>query len=481
MEQTLPKKRFPEGITPKPEQLVAGRYGTQDMIEIWGPEKTFEHSLTAQAEAVALLSELYPHLIAPEHAAEIKSKANLESVKPERIRELEEIKGHDVIAITTALEEVLSEGAKPHPGKIRTSADTTATARAVQTKKALEVIADSAENLRDIVIETAIKWIDHPHMDLTHLYDALPTVAGRPFAHYAEMLQSCLEVLKLFYNHSIVGKWGDATGNHHGAVTLGIDGMKLQEAYCKRLGIGHMVAAAQVPGLEFEADIFYALTRIGETINNIAAYVAFGRGDDVNIFTLKSPKKKRGSSAMPHKDAKGGNPTAEEQTKSLRRHLMGKLVTAVANCEMPYARDLSASANARINFTGAFKFLDHGIRNLAETVYWLGLREKRSKERVERSFGVVTSSQVLTYLTDRSRTQTPMPRSEAHELLASLATEAYENERPFIDVLLTEPKITACIDEQTLRQITDPISFIGQSKEIIREVAQRYYRKKTLA
>ena len=74
-------------------------------------------------------------------------------------------------------------------------------------------------------------------MDTTHLYDALPTVAGRPFAHYAEMLQSGLQVLGFFHQNSIKGKWGDATGNHHQATDYGVDGMNLQEEFCRELGI----------------------------------------------------------------------------------------------------------------------------------------------------------------------------------------------------------------------------------------------------
>ena len=48
MQQTKPLPRFPDGVTPDPATLAAGRYGTQDMVEIWGPEKTFEYSLTVQ-------------------------------------------------------------------------------------------------------------------------------------------------------------------------------------------------------------------------------------------------------------------------------------------------------------------------------------------------------------------------------------------------------------------------------------------------
>ena len=108
-----------------------------------------------------------------------------------------------------------------------------------------------------------------------------------------------------------------------------------------------MDAPAQLPGLEFEADIVFVLARLAETMNNVARYVAWGRSDDVNIFINANPRRKKGSSAMPHKDAKNGNPTAEEQVMSIANYIRGNLMTAMCNCEMPYARNLAASSNAR--------------------------------------------------------------------------------------------------------------------------------------
>lgn len=476
----LPKPRIPEGKSLSPAELVAGRYGTYEQAQIWGPEQTFAYSLKAQAQASVTLSRLHPDIVPAAHANEICEKATLQHIRPERIRELEAKYGHDVIAISKALEEQVSLGAQAHIGKARTSADTTETARAMQVKDALAVFADSIENLRDITLEKARAWKRVPHMDCTHLYDALPSVAGRPFAHYAEMLHSDLGVLKFFYHYSPRGKWSDATGNHHQARALGIDGLSLESVYCNDLGLSCTIAPAQTPGLEFQADIFYVLARTATTLDNLARYVAWGRSDDVNIFVNEQPQKKKGSSAMPHKDMKNGNPTTEEQTVSIDNYAQGLMTTALANCEMPYARALYASANSRINYEAGFKFIDHGIRNLAHTIYWLGLHEERSKERVLRSYGVVTAQQVMTYLTDHRKTPRPMPRSEAHDLTARLAQEAYTQRIPFTDVLLKTPAITERLDSETIRSISNPLTYSGESERIIEDAYTSYYQKKTL-
>ena len=477
---TKPRQRFPKDFKPDPRILAAGRYGTEQMCDVWGDEKTFEYNLRVHGESALILAEMYPDIVPMAAAQDIAGKANLQHVSPQRIREIEEKTGHDVIAIITALEEVVEEVSRPHINKAKTSADSTQPAKAMQMRDAFKVLASSVENLRDITIEKMIEWIDIPHMDQTHLYDAVPTAAGRPLAHYVEMLQSGLNFLRFVYNNSIMGKWGDVTGNHHSAVTLGIDGMKLQQEFCKRVGVNHMTAAAQLPGLEFEADVVYAVTRIGMTLNNLAKYIALGYGNDAELFFDTNPRKRKGSSGMPHKDMKGGNRIKEEQDVSVANKLMGWMMTALANCEVPYARSLYASANTRIDFEDNFKFVDHGVRELSSVVFYLGLNADISKERVLRTYGVVTSPQVMTYLTDPRFVDEPMARSEAHNLVGQIATTAWQERIPFVELLLKNGEVSRRLSEKTLREITDPIRYIGQSKEVIRTVADKCYQRKTL-
>ena len=479
-EKTLPRSLFPEGYKKDSSALAAGRYGTLEMVNIWGPQQTFEYSLRSLARSSVILSRLHPDFLPPHIADEISTKASLQYINPDRIRQLEEEKGHDIIAITRALEEVVSQEAKPHVGELRTSADTSQNARAMQLRDSLEVIASSTENLRDILIEKALEWKDTPFMDCTHGYDAQPSVAGRAFIHYAETLQSGLNLLRFVYENAIVGKWADATGNHHSANSVGIDGLVLQEEFCKDINVGFMDAPAQIPALEFEADVTYALARISETVGNVAKYIKWGRSDDVNVFVNASPTKKKGSSALPHKDTKNGNPTSEEQARSMKRYMHGNMVTALENCEMEYARDLDASANERINFEDGFKFADHAIRNVANIAYWIVLRTDRSEERVLRSYGAVTSQRVMNNLTDVRRVKNPMPRSQAHDLMGKLATQAWDNKIPLVHIVLDSPEVSTRLNAETIMEITDPLTYIGESKKIIELVAKKHHKKKTL-
>ena len=478
--RTEPISRFEKWEKPNPADLAAWRYGTSDMTEIWWADNTIALSLKVQWMSAQTLAELYPNIVPPELADEIYNMAVSGSIDPDRVREIEADTHHDVIAINRALAEKVSEEAQTHINKGKTSADTTQPARALQLKSSLEVIIKVTENVRDILCEKAAEWRDVPFMDTSHFYDALPSTAGRALVHYVEMLQSNLNMIKFMYENSIKWKWWDATGNHHSATALGIDGMEIQKNLCNKLWVGYMDAAGQIPGLEFEADIFYAMARLTETLNNIAKYIALWRSDDVNVFVNWSPRKQKGSSAMPHKDAKNGNPIVEEQTMSIRNYMTWNLITAMMNCEIPYARNLAASSNARINFEDGFKFLDQGIRKLAGVIYHLKLNEERSIERVQRSFWAVTSQKVMTYLTDSNQTDNPMTREDAHDLMWKLAQEAWDTKTDFKDIVLANKEVTSRLDDETIIEITDPLKYIGESKKIIDTVVKKCYQKTTI-
>ncbi|MBN1645506.1 hypothetical protein JW868_00535 [Candidatus Woesearchaeota archaeon] len=477
---TQPIPRFPEEVKPNIQQLAHGRYGTDDMNDIWGQNQTFDSSLRVVGQMSASASAVAPDIVPPEVAEEIVEKANLGHVDPNRIIKIEEQTGHDVHGITRALDEVVSNAAKPHIARFSTSADTTETARGIQIKRSMEVLARTIENVRDITLEKALLWSEVPHMDQTHLYDALPSVVGRAFAHYGELLQSGLHVMKFFYENSIMGKFADATGNHHQATAAGVDGMRLQEHFCEALRLNHMTAPAQVPGLEYLADIVYSLARVSATLDNLADYIADGRGNDRFIFYNADPKPKKGSVAMPHKDIHRGNPTVEEQNMSMRNKMFGWLTTAMLNTQMPYARNLRGSANARMDFDDGMKFFDHAARRLAEQIYHLGLREDVAIARVTRSLGYPCAQQVMMYLTDPRLNDRPMGRKEAHDIMGDLSGEGVQAGIPFIDAIRTKPEILDRIPENKLVALTDPFQYIGQSKEIIDKVYDDCHGKATL-
>ncbi len=477
------RKTEPEPLGANPidnaDILLVGRYGTDDMGQIWGPINKFQYTLDAQSTSIDVLHKISPEIVPKEHRDELVKKASLKYINPQRIRQLEEETGHDVIAINTAWEEQVSPEAAAHINKLKTSADSTVPALAIQLQKSMEVYTDSIENLRDITLEMAMSdpWFSTPHINQTHGYDALPSVAGRAFVFYAECLQSGIYLLKYFHDNSTVGKWGDVNGEHQSATSSDVDGIKLQEEYCKKLGIGHMIAPAQIPAREFNTDIVYAVVRTKETVANLARYVRKGRNQDCGVFKLRK-KTREGSSGMPHKTEYGGNPTSEEQAGSSSHCGKGNLMTSVSSIQFDYGRDLEDSASNRVMFEELFKFADHTARRMANTIYNLELVPERCIERFDRTYGISTSQNLMNYLTDHRKNNKPMTRKNAHKLAFELAHKAYNEKIEYKDVCLQDKRINSRFDEETIIRITDPFQYTGESQRQIEMVFNKYHGKK---
>jgi adenylosuccinate lyase len=259
---------------------------------------------------------------------------------------------------------------------------------------------------------------------------------------------------------------------------MGLDGPAIEEEFCKELWIGHMIAPAQVPAREFLEDVYYAVTRVAKTTGRLGGYVRWGRSSDVGVFRFPANLGKKGSSAMPHKDMMGGNPDKEEQAESIDHVLAGVLCGSLEALSMDYARDLTGSALDRIFLDIAFKCTDCSVRNMAGVMDKLTINPERSKERILRTCGTITSPRFLAYLTD-GRNGEPMARSEAHDLLGKLATEAYNSKKMFSDVLKANPVVSAKITPAKIDELSDPLTYVGESKKVVENVYDAFHGKRT--
>jgi adenylosuccinate lyase len=86
----------------------------------------------------------------------------------------------------------------------------------------------------------------------------------------------------------------------------------------------------------------------------------------------------------------------------------------------------------------------------------------------------------MTYLTDHRKTDEPMTREYASDIVGKLATRAYDEKISFTDVLLGDDEITSRLSEDTIRQITNPLDYLGQSREVMETVFEKYHGKKAL-
>ena len=148
------------------------RYSREQMRQIWTDENKF--SIWLQIEILACEARRIPR----KDLATIKRKAKFDV---ERIREIEKVTNHDVIAFLTCVAEHVGPASR-HIHEGLTSSDVGDTALAVQMTQAADILIEDLKKLRAVVAAKAKKYKMAPMIGRTHGVHAEPVTFGLKMA-----------------------------------------------------------------------------------------------------------------------------------------------------------------------------------------------------------------------------------------------------------------------------------------------------------
>jgi adenylosuccinate lyase len=200
---------------------IETRYRTK-IAELFTEDKKLENWLKVEA----VLAEVHAELgNIPQNAAkEIVKKANLNYVKLERVKEIDEEIHHDLMAMVKGLAEQCEEGAGKYIHLGATSYDIEDSATALQLKEALNYIKSSLLELLMTLINLTEEKKDLVCIGRTHGQHAIPTTYGMRFGVWAYEINRHLDRLSEALERISFGKMSGAVGTMAGFEGKGIDG-----------------------------------------------------------------------------------------------------------------------------------------------------------------------------------------------------------------------------------------------------------------
>lgn len=158
------------------------RYETPEIKKIWTDENRFGRWLDVELAATQAWNEA--GVVPDEDFKNIKEKAGF---NVERIREIEEVTQHDVIAFVSSVAETIGESGRfVHLGL--TSSDVIDTASSLLLGESMDVVLGELKKLHKILGEKAVEYRFTPCPGRTHGIHAEPTTFGlKLLNHYAEL------------------------------------------------------------------------------------------------------------------------------------------------------------------------------------------------------------------------------------------------------------------------------------------------------
>lgn len=393
---------------------MISRYGRKEMLNIWTEENQFQAWLEVELAACWAWAKL--GTIPMVDVDELYKKASFDI---NRIKEIEELTRHDVVAFTRAVSETLGEEKKwIHYGL--TSTDVVDTAWGVRLKQANRILKEDIERIISVLAEKAKAHKYTVMMGRTHGIHAEPTTFGLKCAlWYAEMTRN----LERFEKASADVEFGKLSGS---VGTFANIPPEVEEYTCEKLGLTPAPISTQTLQRDRHAYYLATIALIGSTLEKMAVEVRHLQRSEVREAEEAFRKGQKGSSSMPHKR----NPISSENISGCARVLRGYMVTGFENISLWHERDISHSSAERIILPDATILLDYMLSRFANVIENLVVFEENMESNIWKTQGLVFSQRILNKLIDKG-----IARELAYDSVQPLAMESWENQKLFKPVI----------------------------------------------
>ncbi|MDP8299642.1 MAG: adenylosuccinate lyase [Candidatus Tantalella remota] len=405
------------------------RYTRPEMAGIWTDKNRFQRMLDVEILVCEAFAEL--GAIPKEAVKTIKAKA---AFTPERIKEIEEITNHDVVAFIKNISENVGEDAKYfHFGL--TSSDVLDTGYSLQMVEAIDLIIKGAEEVRGALKEKAKKYKKTPMMGRSHGAHAEPISFGLKMALYYREMERNIERLQSAKKTIAVGKISGSVGTF-----ANVD--PFVESYvCKKLGLEPVHVSSQVIQRDRHAYYLNMVAICGATIEKIALEVRGLQKTEIGEVQEYFASGQTGSSSMPHKK----NPIISERLCGMARLLRTNALAAIENVALWHERDISHSSVERVIVPDSTILLDYMLAKTKGLVEKLVVNEDKMLQNMGVSKGLVYSQHVMLELIKKGAT-----RMEAYDIIQGASLEAYKDKKEFKELLLASAEVKNYMTEEEI-------------------------------
>ena len=438
--------------------IDSGRYGTPEMLAVFGAERRIKYQLRVEAEAALAQGRL--GVIPKSAARQISAAARSGRVTAARVSRIESRTDHDTAALVEALGSQCPPAARPWVHFGLTSNDLVDTSTSMQIRDALAVLYPKAARLALSLADLAEKYARLPAVGRTHGQHASVISFGLKFANWAAEMEQHLERLRQVSGRVLVCKTLGVVGT---GSLMGARALDVQAAVAGRLGLKPARAATQVVPRERHAEYVFALALLGSTLDKMAVEVRNLQRTEIGEVSEAFKRGQMGSSAVPVKR----NPTKSERVSSLARLLRSCVPVSLENVPLWHERDLTNSANERFTLPTATILADEMLGASFSVMAGLQVHEDRIRDNLWATRGQIFAEFVLEAMVRKG-----VARSRAYRDVQRVAFEAHSDGRPYLEALCADARVSAVLGPAELRRVFSPEKHLGASARIISSVAR---------
>ena len=437
-----------------PVSVLDYRYGTEEMRAVFRANSYLQALLTVETTLAEVQEEM--RIIPEGNAKNIRN--GMPKVKRERVEEIESKINHDVMAVVKALEEQSGESGKwIHFGA--TSYDIVDTARAIQHKKAINLIEKAIKELLKSLAGLSSKHKKTVMLGRTHGQWATPITFGLKMAVFAAELNRHKERLNELKPRILTGKFLGAVGS---GAAMAPHTLEVQKEICKKLELNEPLATTQILGRDRIAELVAWGSNLASSLEKFTAEVRnLQRSDIGEVAEAFDRKRQVGSSTMAQKK----NPITSENIGGLARVVRSMLYTSYENNLQWHERDLANSSAERIILPQFYILLEYILiksRNVFSNLY---VNKERMRQNLENTGGLPMAEAFVISLG-----KTKLGRQEAHELVRTITMDAEKEQKTFSEAIQENQVVKKYISDSEIKKCLIPDNYTGHSEEIVDKV-----------
>lgn len=421
------------------------RYTHPEMGNIWTLENEFRTMLKVEILACEAMNKLG---VVPDDALkDIQTKADF---RLDRIKEIEAVTNHDVIAFLTNVAEYVGDASK-YIHKGLTSSDVKDTALCYMTVQAADLIMRHLENFHAILRRRAAEFKYTVMIGRTHGIHAEPMTFGMKFLLWSAEIERNMERLKQAREMMAVGKLSGAVGTYSN-----IDPF-VEKYVCEKLHLTPVRLATQVIQRDRHAHFMTTLAIIGSSLDKMATEIRNLQRTDIREAEEYFAPGQKGSSAMPHKR----NPITCEKVSGMARLLRGYAVAALEDVTLWHERDISHSSVERVILPDATIALDHMLRKFSNIIDKLLVYPDAMIANMNKTGGLIFSQNLLIALVSKG-----VLREDAYKWVQRNAMARWLEGADFKTNVEADPDIKKYLTDDEVEHCFDPKPMLRHVDEI---------------
>ncbi len=442
------------------ENPLIRRYASQEMLELFSPDKKFQ----TWRKLWITLAEAQQELglsITDEQIQEMKTFEH--NINYDRAREIEKKTRHDVMSHVHAFGEQCPS-AMPIIHLGATSAFVGGNTDVIVMREALEIVRDKLVNVIDRLSKFSEETKGIPTLGFTHFQPAqLTTVGKRATLWNMDLVQDLYDIEYTIESLMLRGAKG-TTGTQASYLNL-FEGdhdkvEALDQLIADKLGFSKTFpVTGQTYSRKLDSRILNALSGLGQSMHKITNDLRLLQ----HLKEVEEPFEKNqiGSSAMAYKR----NPMRSERIASLSRYLIANSMNpAMTVSTQWFERTLDDSANRRISLPESFLVADSILDIMNNVVSGLVVYEKVIYKHVMAELPFMATENIIMEAVKKGGDRQKLHETiRVHSMEAANQVKVHGLDNDLLSRIVKDE--TFGLNQAAVDQLTDPSLFIGRSSE----------------